>query len=151
GPLASVRRSRPRRRRLEAPRAVGLAPRDPVRADAAGPPRVLARALPPDRLTVVAPAVPALGLTRLGRWLFLAGVFLRVPGDWPQSPIRPTRWVARLPSLGWPWLYLPLLAAAFVMLLAGRALSPRRKTTTDFLRPAIAALTASFLISVLFS
>ena len=39
-----------------------------------------------------------------------------VTGDWPRSTLLPTRWSVPLPWLGWPWLYLTLLAVSFVVL-----------------------------------
>ena len=92
------------------------------------------------------------GLTSsIGRALFLAGIFLMVAGDWPRSTLLPTRWVMPLNVLGWPWLYLTLLAASFVLLVSSGVLRVGRPTSADFLHAPIALLTATFLLSVAFS
>lgn len=91
-----------------------------------------------------------LDLTQMGRAFFLAGIFLMVTGDWPQSIIRTTRWVVPQ-DLAWPWLYLTLLAASFVFLASSGVLRVARPTRTGFLHPSIALLAATFLLSVVFS
>src|SRR6266542_3403728 len=90
-------------------------------------------------------------LTSIGRALFLAGIFLMVTGDWPQSTVRPARWSVPLPWLGWPWLYLTLLAVSFVALASSGTLRVTRPTTADVLHVPIALLTATFLLSVVLS
>jgi O-antigen ligase len=92
-----------------------------------------------------------LDLTQMGRALFLAGIFLMVSGDWPQSITRTTRWIVPLQSLAWPWLYLTFLGASFVFLAASGVLRVARPIRTDFLHPSIALLAATFLLSVVFS
>ncbi len=74
-----------------------------------------------------------------------------VAGDGPRITIRATGWVFPLPFLAWPWLYLTLLAASFVLLVPGGALRVGRQTRMDFLHPSIALLAAGFLLSVMFS
>lgn len=89
----------------------------------------------------------------IGRALFLAGIFLMVTGDWPQSTILPTRGVVPLQCPGWAWpsLYLVLLGASFVWLMSTGVLRVTRPTTSDFLYPSIVLLIATFLLSVVFS
>lgn len=87
----------------------------------------------------------------MGRVLFLAGIFLMVTGDWPRFLLSPPRWGMPLSILTWPWLYLMLLAASFVLLVATGVLRLVRSTTTDFLHPPLALLTLTFLLSVAFS
>jgi O-antigen ligase len=86
-----------------------------------------------------------------GRVLFLAGIFLMVTGDWPRFLLPSQRWGMPLSILAWPWLYLMLLAASFVLLVSGGVLRLARSTTTDFLHPPLALLTLTFLLSVAFS
>src|SRR6266542_6473198 len=90
-------------------------------------------------------------LTSVGRALFLTGIFLMVTGDWPRSTLLAGRWFVPLPRLGWPWLYLTLLAVSFVVLAASGALRVTRPTAADLLHVPIALLTATFLLSVVFS
>jgi len=87
----------------------------------------------------------------LGRALFLAGIFLMITGDWPRSTLLANRWAVPLPFLGWPWLYLTLLAASFVLLVSSGVLRVARPTASDFLHTPLALLTATFLLSVAFS
>jgi O-antigen ligase len=91
------------------------------------------------------------GLTRIGRALFLAGIFLMVTGDWPRFTLPQGRGWVPFSFLAWPWLYLTLLAVSFVLLVSTGALRVTRPTTADFLRRPIALLTGAFLLSVLFS
>lgn len=74
-----------------------------------------------------------------------------VAGDGPRSAIRPTGWVLLLSSLAWPWLYLALLSASFILMVVGEGFRVGRQTKMDFLLPSIALLSASFLMSVVFS
>jgi O-antigen ligase len=90
-------------------------------------------------------------VSSVGRALFLAGIFLMVTGDWPQSTLLPGRWVVPLPVLAWPWLYLMLFAAAVVVLTSTGVLRVADATSADFLHTPIALLTAAFLLSVAFS
>jgi O-antigen ligase len=87
-------------------------------------------------------------LTSIGRALFLAGIFLMVTGDWPEYTLLSTRWVMPLPVLGWPWLYLALLTAAFVLLVSSGKLWVTRPTAASVLHRPLALLTTAFLISV---
>lgn len=72
-------------------------------------------------------------------------------GDWPRSTLLANRWVVPLHFLAWPWLYLTLLAASVVVLVASGVLRVARPTTADFLLTPLALLTATFLLSVAFS
>lgn len=83
-----------------------------------------------------------------GRVLFLAGTFMMVTGDWPRFLLPPARWSVPLGVLAWPWLYLMLLAVAFVLLVSSGVLRGVRSTTTDFLHPPLALLILTFLLSV---
>jgi O-antigen ligase len=90
----------------------------------------------------------------IGRGLFLAGIFLMVTGDWPQSVILPNRGgVVPLQCLAWawPWVYLVLLATSLVFLMSSGVLRVTRATTSDFLLLPLVILTATFLLSVVFS
>jgi O-antigen ligase len=53
--------------------------------------------------------------------------------------------------LAWPWLYLTLLAASFVLLVSSGMLRLGRPITADFLHTPIALLTAAVFLSVTFS
>src|SRR5438128_4435932 len=90
-------------------------------------------------------------LISIGRALFLAGIFLMVTGDWPRPTLLLGRWFVPLPWLGWPLLYLTLLAVSFVVLASTAVLSGARPATADFLHLPLALLTAAFLLSVMFS
>ena len=94
-------------------------------------------------------SVPRLAL--LGRGLFFAGGFLMLTGDWPQTTLLPTRWSVPLDCLAWPWLYLALFYVAFIVLMATGWLRVAQRTTADFLYLPIGVLTATFLLSVIFS
>src|SRR5258706_8729921 len=62
----------------------------------------------------------------IGRTLFLAGIFVMVTGDWPRFTLLTQRWFVPLPWLGWPRLYLALLAASLVVLMSSRTLRMTR-------------------------
>ena len=84
----------------------------------------------------------------MGRGLFLAGVFLMVTGDWPQSTLFPMRWPQSVVT--WPWLAPAFPVVSSLLIVAIVVLGVARPTTADFRRTPMALLTAAFLLSMTF-
>jgi O-antigen ligase len=94
-----------------------------------------------------APLLHAL-TARIGRALFLVGVFLMLTGDWPRSTLLPGRWPVPLGFLAWPWLYPTLLALSIALLVSSGVVRVGRPTTADFLHAPLAWFGAALVVSV---
>jgi len=90
-------------------------------------------------------------VTTAGRWLFLAGLLLLITGDGPSSTIRVSKWPTPLPFLSWPWLYIVLLSAGAIALVAGGALRSWKLPHARAIAVPLVLLIAACLLSTVLS
>jgi len=74
-----------------------------------------------------------------------------VTGDGPSATVRVASWPTPLPFLGWPWLYVALLALSAACLIAGGSVRSWKPEHLRFMAAPVGAILVAFLLSTLMS